>query len=676
MTETIPNELLETILFHALTIQTPVFETWRTHRTFCSNSPSGESSILLVSKRWCSLGTPVLYESAILRTNTRTEALARTLSDHKRRLGRYLRRLRVEGGFGGALIKVLNAAPGLATLYLGFDLTNKDSTAGLMRTLKQVKLEHLLLDSVNGRLLSNPTGINLSKTIAGALPHCKTLKRIDTSPRFVFLPDVLPALTQAPALEWISMSNFTVSMNIDGNVLAAVGRNPSVQVIQIRALDKSTPVELLRNIDEYARMKLYVGEGKNMVKLTEFPAADVVKEHPDSLPNLPDKVWDRIFDYATHVDDREMDESLFRLTRPSMNRTRKAILLVNKRFNRLGLRHMYSIPHLAWDTNVDRFIAVIEENHMLARLVRVLYLPEDMVFEKRKHILAPLASLERVTNHFIVVPDIAPFVHDWETLPLREASQSLEEGIIDSRLFKPFVNLRSLVLHDRYGAIVEDIPRDAFPKLESLEVWGWDLIDKFTPAELPSLRMFGFEAVSHVTAQAAKFLQVHGRKLDALSITGASDPQPGQPPHPLLDLCPNLTEIRMPSTRAPTNIPFLEHSQPHANIARLVFPKLMIKGTALDVDLTWDLFVEKLRLHRDKLPALKELHVLTSFSWPINSFEYDYFTLTPLIDDLHVMGIVFIDGSGTRWTRVLQRKWHRERVLRLQPAVPENEDPV
>ncbi|RDX45155.1 hypothetical protein OH76DRAFT_1444939 [Lentinus brumalis] len=472
MTETIPNELLEAILFHALTIPTAVFEAWRTHRTFCGSPRSGVSSLLLVSKRWHTLGTSPLYESAILRTSTQVQAFAQTLTDRKdkqRTPGRYLRRLRIEEGFGGAAINVLTAAPGITTLYLG--------------TLKKVSLKHLLLDSVDGGLLSTTMGINLSKAVAGALPHWKQLKRIDTSPRFIFLPEMLPALTKAPALEVITMSNYTMTVNIDGNILAALGKNASVKVIQIRHLDTFTPIKLLQHVDHFAKTRLYVGLGKDMVKLTDFPEMEPVKENPSPLPELPDRIWDRILDYATHVDNREMDDTLFRLSRPSMNRTRIAILLLNKRFGRLGLRHMYSIPHLAREYNVDAFITVIEDNHNLSRLVRVLYLPEAIAFDQRKYIVAPLTNLEKVSKHFLVFPDMAQFVQEGETLSLQHASQWLGEGLIDSTFFKPFASLRILALYDRYGTITEEIPRDAFPKLESLDVWGWDLIDKFTPAE-------------------------------------------------------------------------------------------------------------------------------------------------------------------------------------------------
>lgn len=69
---------------------------------------------------------------------------------------------------------------------------------------------------------------------------------------------------------------------------------------------------------------------------------------------------------------------------------------------------------------------------------------------------------------------------------------------------------------------------------------------------LPCLHTLGFEAHTHVIPQVANFLRVHGHKLTTLSVTGdyVTDPQPGQPPDPLLDLCPNVTEIRIPTTRA------------------------------------------------------------------------------------------------------------------------------
>ncbi len=126
----------------------------------------------------------------------------------------------------------------------------------------------------------------------------------------------------------------------------------------------------------------------------------------------------------------------------------------------------------------------------------------------------------------------------------------------------------------------------------------------------------------------------------------------------------------------------------------------LYRRSALEVDASWDLFVEHLTLYRDKLPALKEFCVLTSFRWPINqcassmlifpglgsdnsssintgnSFEYEYSALTPLIDDLHALGITFMDSSGTQWTRFepVRKRWSRKRVLQLRPAMTENQE--
>ena len=84
MTDSVPNEILELILNYAVPIPSSTFEAWRTPRTFCGSPPSKVSGLLVVSKRWCALGTPALYESAILRTRAQVKALANQLSASSR----------------------------------------------------------------------------------------------------------------------------------------------------------------------------------------------------------------------------------------------------------------------------------------------------------------------------------------------------------------------------------------------------------------------------------------------------------------------------------------------------------------------------------------------------------------------------------------------------------------
>ncbi len=86
---------------------------------------------------------------------------------------------------------------------------------------------------------------------------------------------------------------------------------------------------------------------------------------------------------------------------------------------------------------------------------------------------------------------------------------------------------------------------------------------------LPLLRVFTFEANHHFIAQAANFLEVHGHKLRTLCVTGVSEPQPGQSPHPLLDFCPNLKEMSIPSIHAVRTLRSL--TEPHSNRCFLAF---------------------------------------------------------------------------------------------------------
>lgn len=79
-------------------------------------------SPLLVCKQWLDVGTPMLYESAVLRTNLQVNSLAATLQRYGQR-GRRLRRLRIEGGYNGELPQILQTTEGLSVLYLGFDDT-------------------------------------------------------------------------------------------------------------------------------------------------------------------------------------------------------------------------------------------------------------------------------------------------------------------------------------------------------------------------------------------------------------------------------------------------------------------------------------------------------------------------------------------------------------------------
>ena len=59
-------------------------------------------------------------------------------------------------------------------------------------------------------------------------------KRIDASPEFIFQTPPIPPLSHLPALEFVSMTNYTATMSVELVALEALFDNPAVKVIQIR----------------------------------------------------------------------------------------------------------------------------------------------------------------------------------------------------------------------------------------------------------------------------------------------------------------------------------------------------------------------------------------------------------------------------------------------------------
>ncbi|KAI9065297.1 hypothetical protein FKP32DRAFT_513468 [Trametes sanguinea] len=297
-TEQLPNEVLERIVDYAVTVPTATFEAWRELTTYALTIPSNAPDILTVSRRWHDLGIPYLYEAAILRTSQQAEAYAAALQNPRMRpfrLGHRLRRLRIESGHNH-LPEIINSAPDIKELFLGMAQLQPDDDIIPDLQHAWIKLKHTRLYFIAGSRRS-PTSL-MDLVIAEA---CRSKSTGD--------------------------------------------------VISIREVTKYTEVALLQARMGPGSKKIYIGQGKDMVAIRDFPAISVLKEDPGTLPELPDRIWERILEYATHH--QQPDEELSR-RHPWLSRARgglnhwqtdRRILLVCKQFHRLGLRFIYERPH-------------------------------------------------------------------------------------------------------------------------------------------------------------------------------------------------------------------------------------------------------------------------------------------------------------------------------------------
>lgn len=191
---------------------------------------------------------------------------------------------------------------------------------------------------------------------------CSVQKQIYASPGTVIWRELLQPLSKAPALEYVclygsiatqSISNTPLNHDDGATVLGAISCNPHVKMIHIPKANPHIAVSTLQIRTDGALEKLFIGSGRecascfytkrilanaylrSMVSMVDYPY-DVIKEDPGPLPVLSDKIWEHILMQATEecaYSARGLGkEGGLRVLNKPVNRTRKSILLVSKRF--------------------------------------------------------------------------------------------------------------------------------------------------------------------------------------------------------------------------------------------------------------------------------------------------------------------------------------------------------
>ncbi|KAJ8487720.1 hypothetical protein ONZ51_g4006 [Trametes cubensis] len=621
MTESVPDDVLEYILHYALTLPAETFEAWRTPSTFAGSPRSNVPNILLVSMRWHNLGLPSLYEAAILRTVHQGRAFAQSakiMNERGVRRGHYLRRLRIEGGHSTYTKTILEKSPGLVAFFVSFDVSLDDSFAGLKRALQQVNPLRLFMYSSPGSHATASNTQSLYKAIGEALPCWTKLVQTDRHQSRVSLLDPVD-----PPLCVISLLS----------TLEALLDNPAVKMIQIRDGTNwlkwrgTTAVSYT-----YPRDKIFLGEGINMTPWQEFPRQDVTSPAARSLdlPDLPDKIWIHILGFATHVHGYnylDVDDALVDLSKKfNINSTRMSILLVNKRFHRLGLGYLYAIPHITSDQVAAGLAARVESSEQLASFVRVLYVRDEVFLRPDLCIRAPLINLVRLNARIRVLLELDKHVPPGKASPLQWATQALSPvtSRVKPRDFSIFPHLRRLTLSGGVGDEFSEVYLDALPRLESLKLYnpGSNIFSVFACMELPKLRELGFTVVENEPSDLVEFLEKHGAKLETISLASADATLPKYPA--ILDNCPNITELRVDCPELPQSMPmFVVSAAPHVALKRLTFsnPALWIGEYAPPKGVKrWNSFIEFLAVHRHKIPALEEVRTLSRFEWPMHEY--------------------------------------------------------
>ncbi|KAK6996843.1 hypothetical protein R3P38DRAFT_3626103 [Favolaschia claudopus] len=145
----LPDEIISEILSPALTVPDERFAATERISPFATYSLSS-SAYLLVCKAWLRVATPLLYRVVVLRSTSQANALEETLQDNPE-LGRFIKKLRVEGGYGPAMHTILQAAPNVQDLFVSLCIWSTDRTAGLRKGLALLNPRRVIIDDPSAR---------------------------------------------------------------------------------------------------------------------------------------------------------------------------------------------------------------------------------------------------------------------------------------------------------------------------------------------------------------------------------------------------------------------------------------------------------------------------------------------------------------------------------------------
>ncbi|KAJ6615816.1 hypothetical protein B0H10DRAFT_39553 [Mycena sp. CBHHK59/15] len=338
------------------------------------------STYLLVCKDWLRVATPLLYHTVVLRTKAQSETLQAVLQVNKP-FGLFIKKLRVEGGFGPAMHTILAAAPNVTDLFFTLQIWGPDNATGLARGMSLINPRRLILMDGNRRLgrdgdkpkknkqvsllidalvaaiptwnklttfdfpyvqrqhMNNLVFHERAQALATALGQSSTLETLFV-PMGTGFPDYLRPAPTWRALKAIEFKRIK-SMPVDYAQLVLqdlaqdMGTDPALKaLVQFPTVD----------IDEDD----YYSEDDEVVTPPEFKAPEIAPPaNPDFIPmqdapqDVREAIWKRVLSFAMAVENYDSTGPLL------------AFVLVSKMFKELALPYLYEYPALSAETAVE-----------------------------------------------------------------------------------------------------------------------------------------------------------------------------------------------------------------------------------------------------------------------------------------------------------------------------------
>ncbi|KAF7365446.1 F-box domain-containing protein [Mycena venus] len=640
----LPDEIISEILSPALKVSDEAFsDTSPTSNPFAHYSESS-SAFLLVCKAWLRVATPLLYHVVVLRSKAQAAALDVALRENPE-LGRFIKKLRVEGGYGGPMLKIIKAAPNITDLFCSINIWSSDNVSGLVRALPTMNpIRVIMFDTPyhgtrnkNSQLLLDTLKICVQKEWKNLavfeLPYSShysstTLLAISSS------------LKEAPALKTLVVPAMRLFGPTPPEHLVMIAENPSLQSIELRpptnprfAADLVAPLSAA-----FTHSSL-----RGLVKIPENPGPPVSRTPtpPPSMSllqystgSVPEKIWDRILRFAMARDVEWKSQP-------------RPFWLVSKKFARLALPYLKESLLFQSPFDYDDFLDKLPIEPSLRTQVRTLYIRAHANINLRPIFginLVNIVCLNPVTVTLKVFSDLVKF--RGSTLRRLEGihvTKSTKLG--DPAVFSHFTNIRSLSLGFKIPfATSTSVPSGALATLEQLKLTNFDLsvMPIFSQMDLPALRQAAFP-IDNVGL--GDFLTKHGSKLQALTISVAT--------HRLVDIfdaCPALVDLTVVCGSA---VPDSSRYSCSVNSSALETIQFETDGRIRGAERKWASFFNRLNI--DTFPALRQIAV-PCIRWPTTEHDIEKSSWVRWADRLLDRNVKLADKQGVCWRRRLKKK--------------------
>ncbi|KAF7293950.1 F-box domain-containing protein [Mycena kentingensis (nom. inval.)] len=632
----LPDEILSEILSPALKVADNVFSDTSTG-AFATYQES-TSAYLLVNKAWLRVSTPLLYHTVVLRSKAQAVALADALTKNTD-FGRFVRRLRVEGGFGPSMKKILTLTPNVVDLFLSLNIYSSDNTAGLCSGLELINPTSLILASSSQT--SNKMRAALIDALAAAIRGWHRLTTFDAPFHYNMYIDsgassIFQAFSHANRLQNLVVPSATV----DRWVYPLVQRCP-LRTIESK-LKKSDYNTFIERPNREPKI-VYKYRSDPATPQTAAPSAHILPpplnpffrplEHAPA--DVRAAIWTRIIYFAMDTPKRACNSRVGASADTgarSIHQARLPLLLVSKEFLDLGFPIFYSHIALTW-LNSARFRAV------QPRCIAV-----ESITGRGNMMTEFFVEITRYHGSTLIDYDV-PVLHHGSRL--------------DGASFAELTALKRLAWDSALGVSTRRNTPSAAPALEELTVRAADksFLALFARSKLPHLQvlqLLGDKNTRRVerTAECVQLVEAHAPKLRTLYISTTIAAALGTRLLTLGNRVGSLT-IALARQDTPPSVASLSPPQRSTALTKLIFTVPSKKlGKPKDIATAWTAFFTQWD-YETSAPNLAEIQ-FASFSWPTTERDIAKNPWVALAETLLEEDVHLLDRDGKGWRPRLQ----------------------